>query len=93
MSPRAPADEAKYQPMRPKRSSLASFRGPGSTSLLTASLPLTVLAIAALFLGIQLQKRMSAATYFKILRVTLATFVVLLVGQAAIELARRFHIG
>jgi uncharacterized membrane protein YfcA len=70
-----------------------SLAGPGSISLLTASLPLTVLAIPALFLGIQLQKRMRAATYFKILRVTLATFVILLVGQAAIELAHRFHIG
>jgi uncharacterized protein len=70
-----------------------SLVGPGSMSLFTASLPLTVLAIGALFLGIQLQKRMSAATYFKILRVTLVTFVVLLVGQAAIELARQFHIG
>jgi uncharacterized membrane protein YfcA len=70
-----------------------SLAGPGSLPLLTASLPLTVLAICALFLGIQLQKRMSAAIYFTILRVTLAAFVVLLVGQAAIELAHRFHAG
>jgi uncharacterized membrane protein YfcA len=70
-----------------------SLAGPGSLPLLIASLPLTVLAIATLLLGIQLQKRMSDALYFKILRVTLATFVILLLGQAAIELARRFHLG
>ena len=69
-----------------------SLAGPGSLPLLTASLPLTALAIAALLLGTQLQKRMSDALYFKILRVTLATFVILLIGQAAIELARRFHV-
>jgi uncharacterized membrane protein YfcA len=70
-----------------------SLAGPGSLPLLIASLPLTILAIATLLLGIQLQKRMSDALYFKILRVTLATFVILLIGQAAIELARRFHLG
>ena len=69
-----------------------SVAGPGSLPLLIASLPLTILAIATLLLGIQLQKRMSDALYFKILRVTLATFVILLIGQAAIELARRLHL-
>jgi uncharacterized protein len=68
-----------------------SLAGPGSLRLFTASLPLTVLAIAALSGGIQLQKRMSPAIYLKILRVTLIAFVILLLGQAAIELARRFH--
>lgn len=67
-----------------------TLAGPGSLPLLTASLPLAVLAIGALFLGIQLQKRMSPVIYFKILRVTLAAFVVLLVGQATIGLAHRF---
>jgi len=70
-----------------------SLAGPGTLPLLIASLPLTILAIATLLLGIQLQKRMSDALYFRVLRVTLATFVVLLIGQAAIELARRFHLG
>ncbi len=66
-----------------------SLAGPGSLRLFIASLPLTALAIGSLFLGIQLQKRMSPAIYFKILRVTLIGFVILLLGQAAIELARR----
>ena len=69
-----------------------SLAGPGSLPLLVASLPLTVLAIAALLLGIQLQKRMSPGVYSKVLRATLATFVVLLTGQAAIELAHRLHV-
>jgi hypothetical protein len=34
---------------------------------------------------------MSDALYFKIVRVTLAAFAILLTGQAAMELARRFH--
>lgn len=66
-----------------------SLAGPGSLALLIASLPLTILAVCALFLGIQLQKRMSPDIYFNILRVTLAAFVVLLIGQATLELARR----
>jgi hypothetical protein len=61
--------------------------------LLVASLPLTVLAIAALLLGLRLQKRMSPAVYSKILRATLVALVVLLIGQAAIELARRWHLA
>jgi len=69
-----------------------SLSDPGSIRLLAASLPLTVLAVAALFLGIQLQRRMSPKIYLKVLRLTLAAFVVLLIGQSAIELARRFHI-
>ena len=69
-----------------------SLAGPGSLPLFAASLPLTVLAIAALLLGILLQKRMSPAVYSKILRATLAAFVVLLTGQAAIELAHRLHV-
>src|SRR6202158_4908734 len=69
-----------------------SLTGPGSLPLLAASLPLTVLAIAALLLGIRLQKRMSPDVYSKILRATLAAFVVLLTGPAAIELAPRLHI-
>src|SRR5437868_5624561 len=69
-----------------------SLAGPGSLPLLAASLPLTVLAIAALLLGIRLQKRMSPDVYSKILRATLAAFVVLLTGQAAIELAHRLHV-
>jgi hypothetical protein len=69
-----------------------SLAGPGSLPLLAASLPLTVLAIAALSLGIRLQKRMSPGVYSKILRATLAAFVVLLTGQAAIELAHRLHV-
>ena len=69
-----------------------SLAGPGSLPLLAASLPLTVLAIAALLLGIRLQKRMSPDVYSKILRAMLAAFVVLLTGQAAIELAHRLHI-
>ena len=59
---------------------------------LAASLPLTILAIAALLLGLRLQKRMSPIVYSKILRATLTGFVVLLTGQAAIELAHRLHI-
>jgi uncharacterized membrane protein YfcA len=70
-----------------------SLAGPGSLSLLTASLPLTVVASVALVVGIQLQKRMSPAVYFKMLRLTLVAFVILLVAQTAIELARRLHIG
>ena len=70
-----------------------SLTGPGSLLLLIASLPLTGLAVASLLLGTQLQKRMSDALYFKILRVTLATIVILLVGRTAIELAHRFHLG
>jgi uncharacterized membrane protein YfcA len=68
-----------------------SLAGPGSVPLLAASLPLTVLAIAALMLGIWLQKRMSPGVYSKILRATLVAFVVLLTGQAVIELAHRLH--
>jgi uncharacterized membrane protein YfcA len=68
-----------------------SLAGPGSLPLLAASLPLTVLAIAALLLGIGLQKRMSPDLYSRILRGTLVAFVVLLTGQAAIELAQRLH--
>jgi len=67
-----------------------SLAGPGSVPLLAASLPLTALAIAALVSGIRLQKRMTPGVYSKILRATLAAFVVLLTGQAAIELAHRF---
>jgi uncharacterized membrane protein YfcA len=63
--------------------------GAASLSLLIASLPLTVLAIGALLLGIQLQKRMSPVIYFKILRVILASFVVLLIGQATLEITHR----
>jgi uncharacterized membrane protein YfcA len=70
-----------------------SLAGPGSFQLVAASLPLTVLAVAALFLGNQLQKRMSPTNYLKILRVTLAAFVVLLLGQAAMELAQRIDLG
>jgi uncharacterized membrane protein YfcA len=69
-----------------------SLAGPGSLPLLSASLPLTVLAIAALLLGIRVQKRLSPRIYSKILRATLAVFVVLLTAQAAIELAHRSHI-
>jgi len=69
-----------------------SLAGPGSLPLLYASLPLAALAMGALFVGIQLQKRMSPAIYFKILRVTLAAFVVLLIGQAAIELVHRIRV-
>ncbi len=68
-----------------------SLAGPGSLPLLTASLPLTVLAIASLLFGLRLQNRMSPAVYSKILRATLGAFVVLLTGQAAIELAHRLH--
>jgi len=67
--------------------------GPGSLPLLAASLPLTILAIVALLFGLGLQKRMSPAVYSKILRATLAGFVVLLTGQAAIELAHRLHVA
>jgi uncharacterized membrane protein YfcA len=67
--------------------------GPDSLNLLMASLPLAVLAVAALFLGNQLQRRMSATIYLQTLRVTLAAFVVLLLGQAAIEFTRRVHAG
>ena len=67
-----------------------SVAGPGSIRLITASLPLTALAIGALFLGIQLQKRMSRGIYIKLLRVTLIAFVILLIVQAAFELAHRF---
>jgi uncharacterized protein len=70
-----------------------SLAGPGSLPLLTASLPLTVLAIAALLLGIRLQKRLSPGVYSKVLRATLGAFVVLLTAQAAIELAHRLHIA
>jgi len=70
-----------------------SLAGPGSLPLLAASLPLTVLAVAALLLGILLQKRMSPAIYFKLLRATLVAFVILLIGQAVIELAHRLHIA
>lgn len=63
--------------------------GPGSVALLTASLPLTVVGIGALAVGIQLQKRMARGVYFKVLRVTLATFVILLISQVAIELTHR----
>ena len=69
-----------------------SLAGPGSLPLLVASLPLTVLAIAALLLGLRLQKRMSPAVYSKILRATLVAFVVLLTGQAAVELAHRWYV-
>ena len=69
-----------------------SVSGPGSLPLLTASLPLTVVAIAALLVGTQLQKRLSPHIYSKILRATLAAFVVLLSAQAAIELLDRSHI-
>jgi uncharacterized membrane protein YfcA len=68
-----------------------SLAGPGNLPLLTASLPLTGLAIASLLLGTQIQKRMSDALYFKIIRVTLATFAILLIGEATIELLRRFQ--
>jgi uncharacterized membrane protein YfcA len=70
-----------------------SLAGPGSFRLIAASLPLTVLAVAALFFGNQLQKRMSPTIYPKILRVTLAAFVVLLLGQAAMEFAQRIDLG
>jgi len=70
-----------------------SLAGPGSIRLITASLPLAALAIAALFLGIQLQKRMSPDMYFKLLRVTLAAFVILLTAEAGFELARRFRLA
>jgi hypothetical protein len=70
-----------------------SLAGPGSLPLLVASLPLTVLAIAALLLGLRLQKRMSPAVYSRILRATLVAFVILLTGQAAIELAHRWHLA
>src|ERR1700682_4695620 len=63
-----------------------SLAGPGSLPLLAASLPLTVLGVAALMLGFRLQTRMSPAVYAKILRATLVAFVVLLIGQATIEL-------
>jgi hypothetical protein len=36
---------------------------------------------------------MSPAVYSKILRATLVAFVVLLTGQAAIELAHRWHLA
>jgi hypothetical protein len=36
---------------------------------------------------------MSPVVYTKILRATLAGFVVLLTGQAAIELAHRLHVA
>jgi uncharacterized membrane protein YfcA len=68
-----------------------SLAGPGSLPLLAASLPLTVLAIAALLLGLRLQNRMSPAVYSKILRATLVAFAVLLTGQVVIELAHRLH--
>lgn len=67
-----------------------SVAGSGNLPLLIASLPLAVLAIGALVLGVLLQKRMSPAIYFKLLRMTLAALVVLLIGQATIEVARRF---
>jgi uncharacterized membrane protein YfcA len=70
-----------------------SLAGPGSLPLLIASLPLTVVAIAAWLLGTRLQKRMSPAIYTRMLRATLVAFVVLLIGQAAIELAHRLHIA
>lgn len=70
-----------------------SLANPESMPLLAASLPLTVLAIAALLLGIRLQRRMSPAIYSKGLRATLAGFAVLLTVQAAIELAHRFHVA
>jgi uncharacterized protein len=70
-----------------------SLAGPGSLPLLVASLPLTVLAIAALLVGIRLQKRISPVVYSKILRATLIAFVVLLTSQAAIELAHRWHVA
>jgi uncharacterized membrane protein YfcA len=69
-----------------------SLAGPGSLPLLAASLPLTVLAIAALLLGIRLQNRLSPRVYSKVLRATLGGFVVLLTAQAAIELTHRLHI-
>ena len=69
-----------------------SLTGPGSVGLFTASLPLAALAVASLFLGIGLQQRMSPAIYFKVLRVTLIAFVILLLGQATMELSRRFHL-
>ena len=62
----------------------------GTLDLAAASLPFIAPAIAALLLGIRLQKRMSLEFYSKILRATLAAFVVLLTGQAAIELVHRF---
>jgi len=68
-----------------------SLAGPGSLPLLAASLPLTVVAIAALLSGLSLQKRMSPRVYAQILRATLIVFVVLLTGQAVIELAHRWH--
>ena len=73
-------------------SATLSLAGPGSLPLLIASLPLTVVAIAAWLLGTRLQKRMSPAIYTRMLRATLVAFVVLLIGQAAIELAHRSHI-
>ena len=63
----------------------------GSLPLLSASLPLTVLAMAAPLLGIRLQQRLSPRIDSKLLRATLAAFVVLLTAQAAIELADRLH--
>jgi len=70
-----------------------SVVGPGSMPLLAASLPLTALAVAVFLLGTQLQKRMSDALYFKILRASLGTIAILLIGQALIGLAHRFHVG
>jgi uncharacterized membrane protein YfcA len=70
-----------------------SLADAGSVSLLAASLPLTVVAVTALLLGMRLQKQMSPAVYSKILRATLCAFVVLLTGQAAIELAHRFRVA
>jgi uncharacterized membrane protein YfcA len=70
-----------------------SLAGPGSLPLLIASLPLTIVAIAALLLGVRLQTRMSPRIYSKILRTTLAAFVVLLSAQAAIELVHRWHVA
>jgi uncharacterized membrane protein YfcA len=66
-----------------------SLAGPGSVPLLAASVPLTALGVAGLMLGFRLQTRMSPAIYAKILRATLVAFVVLLIGQASIELAHR----
>ena len=70
-----------------------SLSGAGTLPLLAASLPLTLVALAALLVGMRLQKRMSARAYSAILRATLCAFVVLLIGEAAIALAHRFQVA
>jgi hypothetical protein len=59
----------------------------GGAALLVRSLPLTAVAVAALFAGMRLQSMMHPETYRKVLRGTLWAMAFLLIAQVAWKLA------